>query len=433
MRISRLVLSNYRCFKDFVLDLPGDFTILVGNNGSGKSTVLDGMAVGLASFFLGMGGASTGNIQKSDVRTESYELGSRIEKRVQYPSRIECKGTITDNEITWARALNTEKGNTTYGEARELTQAAADMKQRIHASDASVILPILSYYGTGRLWAKKREKRETASVDLNSRFAGYADCLDAMTNDKIMHKWFEQMTYLELQEKKPIPELEAVKKAVLECFNNSGNLGINGNATRCRYNVKNHEIEVTYETKDGQFEVHALSQMSDGYRNMLSMVADIAYRMALLNPQLLDCVTQKTDGVVLIDEIDLHLHPAWQRHIVGTLKSIFPKVQFIVSTHAPSVIASAKQDEVVILKDYAPLAAPFLTYGKDANAILNTVMDVPERQDDVKEEITKFHAALAAGSIETARISLGKLVTVLGEDDPEVVGAETALALETME
>ena len=85
---------------------------------------------------------------------------------------------------------------------------------------------------------------------------------------------------------------------------------------------------------------------------MLSMVADIAYRMALLNPQLLDKVTEKTSGVVLIDEIDLHLHPAWQRHIVGALKKIFPKVQFIVSTHAPSVISSVPQDEIVILENH---------------------------------------------------------------------------------
>ena len=433
MRINKLVLSNYRCFKMLEIDFPCNFTILVGNNGSGKSTVLDGMSVGLASFFLGMNGASTGNIHKSDVRTESYELGSRIERIVQYPSKIKCEGRILDNDITWARALNTEKGNTTYGDARELTQAATKMKQRIQEGDSSVILPILSYYGTGRLWAKKREKRETASVDLNSRFSGYADCLDAMTNDKIMHRWFEQMTYLELQEKKAIPELEAVKSAILECFNHSGNMDINGKATKCKYNVKTNDIEITCETKDGRFEIHALSQMSDGYKNMLSMVADIAYRMALLNPQLLNNVTKETDGVVLIDEIDLHLHPAWQRHIVGTLKSIFPKVQFIVSTHAPSVIASAKQEEVVILKDYVPFTAPFLTYGKDANAILNTVMDVPERQDDVKNDIAKFHEALASGSIDIARDILKKMITVLGEDDPEVVGAETALALETME
>ena len=88
--------------------------------------------------------------------------------------------------------------------------------------------------------------------------------------------------------------------------------------------------------------------MSDGYRNMLSMVADIAYRMALLNPQFLGEVTKKTSGVVLIDEIDLHLHPAWQRHIVSALKEIFPKVQFIVSTHAPSVISSVPKEEIVV-------------------------------------------------------------------------------------
>ena len=173
--------------------------------------------------------------------------------------------------------------------------------------------------------------------------------------------------------------------------------------------------------------------MSDGYRNMLSMVADIAYRMALLNPQLLDKVTEETDGVVLIDEIDLHLHPAWQRYVVKTLKDIFPKVQFIVTTHAPSIIASASREEIVVLKDYVPMTVPGMTYGKDANAILKTVMGVPERQDSVSEIIDGFHEALADGQFEQARQLLQKMAEVLGENDPEVVGAETALVLETME
>lgn len=433
MRISSLTLTNYRCFEKLELELSGNFIILVGNNGSGKSTILDGLAVGLASFFLGMEGASSGSIHKSDVRTESFELGSRIERQAQYPSRIECKGEIDGKTLQWARALNTESGKITFGEASELSEIAKEMAHQIQKGNALVRLPILSYYGTGRLWAKKKEKRETAKVNLNSRFAGYADCLDAMSNDKLMYKWFEQMTYQELQDHKVIPELEAVKRAVLECFNHSGNHGIRGNATQCRYNVKTHEIEITYVTHDDCLEVHALSEMSDGYRNMLSMVADIAYRMALLNPQFLDKVTEETEGVVLIDEIDLHLHPAWQRHIVGTLKSIFPKVQFIVSTHAPSVIASVTQEEVVVLKDHLAMTAPFLTYGKDVNAILRTVMDVPERQDDVRKGIERFHEVLAKGEIEQARQVLRRLSEVLGEDDPEVVGAETALALETME
>lgn len=433
MRISHLTLINYRCFEKLELALPQNFMILVGNNGSGKSAVLDGLAVGLASFFLGMEGASAGGIHRSDVRTESFELGSRIERQAQYPSRIQCKGEIEGKSPQWARALNTKDGKTTYGEASELSEIAKDMAQRIQKGDASVRLPILSYYGTGRFWAKKKEKRENTKVNLDSRFAGYTDCLDAMSNEKLMYKWLEQMTYQELQDQKEIPELEAVKHAIVACFNHSGNPNIIGNASRCRYNVKTHEIEITYENKDGHTAVHALSEMSDGYRNMLSMVADIAYRMALLNPQLLDKVTEQTDGVVLIDEIDLHLHPAWQRYIVKTLKDIFPKVQFIVTTHAPGIIASASREEIVVLKDFIPMTVPGMTYGKDANTILKTVMGVPERQDSVSEIIEGFHEALANGQFEQARQSLQKMVEVLGENDPEVVGAETALVLETME
>lgn len=86
------------------------------------------------------------------------------------------------------------------------------MAQKVRHGDSSVLLPILAYYGTGRLWAKKREKRENAKVNLDSRFAGYADCLDSMSNEKLLYKWLEQMTYQELQEQKAVPELEAVKE-----------------------------------------------------------------------------------------------------------------------------------------------------------------------------------------------------------------------------
>ena len=323
-------------------------------------------------------------------------------------------------KIEWSRSKNTENGTTTYGDAAELTEIAKALANGVKTGDTTVELPVLAYYSTARLWTKKKEKRESAKLDLNSRFTGYLDCLDSMNNEKLMRKWLEQMT------------LSAVKRAILACFNTFDNTREMGKADRCTFDVKSEEIEITYTLPNGKKEIHPLSEMSDGYRNMLSMVADIAYRMALLNPQLLDKVTEKTSGVVLIDEIDLHLHPAWQRHIVGALKKIFPKVQFIVSTHAPSVISSVPQDEIVILENHQVRKAEMPTYGKDANSILKTVMDVPERPDYVAEKLTAFYECLSRSDLKQARKMIDEIKNILGEDDPEVVGAETSLDLEAM-
>ena len=113
-----------------------------------------------------------------------------------------------------------------------------------------------------------------------------------------------------------------------------------------------------------------MKHLSDGYKNTLSMIADIAYRMAVLNPWLLEKVLKETLGIVLIDEIDLHLHTKWQQRIITDLRSIFPKVQFIVSTHAPIVISSVKKDNLLILQDLQADNPIIETYGKDANTIL---------------------------------------------------------------
>ena len=104
-----------------------------------------------------------------------------------------------------------------------------------------------------------------------------------------------------------------------------------------------------YIDENNNYQRHPFHELSDGYRNTLSLIADIAYRMAILNPQFLGDVTKKTPGIVLIDEVDLHLHPIWQKRILKTLKNVFPLVQFIVTTHSPSIISSARADELLIL------------------------------------------------------------------------------------
>lgn len=246
MKINRVKLFNYRCFKELELELNDSFTILVGNNGSGKSTILDGISLGLASYFVGMKGDSPRGIDKTDVRFETYEIGSRLERQPQYPARIDCCGEFCGKKIEWSRSKNTENGTTTYGDAAELTEIAKALANGVKTGDTTVELPVLAYYSTARLWTKKKEKRESAKLDLNSRFTGYLDCLDSMNNEKLMRKWLEQMTYIELQRGEEVPELSAVKRAILACFNTFDNTREMGKADRCTFDVKSGEIEITY-------------------------------------------------------------------------------------------------------------------------------------------------------------------------------------------
>lgn len=91
------------------------------------------------------------------------------------------------------------------------------------------------------------------------------------------------------------------------------------------------------------------NDLSDGYRNMVAMVADIAYRCAQLNPQMGEDVTVNTKGIILIDELDLHLHPKWQRRVVPDLRKTFPNIQFIITSHSPFIIQSMNPGEVIDL------------------------------------------------------------------------------------
>ena len=173
-----------------------------------------------------------------------------------------------------------------------------------------------------------------------------------------------------------------------------------------------------------------MDEMSDGYKNTLSMIGDIAYRMAVLNPTLGNQVLEKTPGVVLIDEIDLHLHPQWQQTILNDLHAIFPEVQFIVSSHAPAVINSVPKEQIRILdngKIYMPVAQ---TYGRDANSILREVMQVSDRPVAVKLRMDLFYAYMDEKKYQEADKVLKEIENIVGATDPDVAAARTSLDLE---
>jgi hypothetical protein len=179
-------------------------------------------------------------------------------------------------------------------------------------------------------------------------------------------------------------------------------------------------------------QVLPVSKLSDGYKNTLNIVADIAYRAALLNPNLGAVVLQQTPGVVLIDEIDLHLHPKWQALILSDLRQIFPCMQFIVTTHAPSVVSSVDKAHLRLLsRDAHQAAKPGVqTYGKDASSVLLAVMGANERPAAVKAMMDAFARKLACEDFAGAEATLAEIAAQIGNDDPQVAAMGIELALE---
>ena len=424
MKLNRISICNFRCFERMEVELHPHMNVIIGNNGVGKSSLLDAISIGIGSMLLGIDSVVSPSIKKEDVRFVSYELGSTIDRQPQFSVSITCDGIINDQKLHWSRQLNTENGRTTTGEASSIRKIASDWQDEIRAGNTKVALPLIFHYSTGRLWAQKREKQERSQMPILNRFQGYTDCLAVMSNQKLMLRWFERMTLIELQEGRNLPELTAVKKAVAECYLESGTDAVD---VKVHFNVRSHQLEIVYRDGSGEWHKHPFHELSDGYRNTLSLVADIAYRMALLNPQFLDDVIKKTSGIVLIDEIDLHLHPIWQKRILKTLQSIFPCVQFIVTTHSPTVISSANGEQILILDGKNCYSHSYEVYGKDVNSVLSEVMGTSARPDEMEKLFAEFNTYLDDENIDKAKETLKQLRELLGDHDNGVISAEVAL------
>lgn len=435
MYLEKLKLHNFRCYEKLEIDFNRQLTVLVGKNGSGKTTVLEAIAIALGTWFVGFNIVNAKGINKrTDPLRKAYQIGATDDVQTQFPVEIEAWGKIEESKdqiLHWKRELYTPTGTMTTKDAKEIVEYAAEYQKAISEGRTDIYLPMVAYYGTGRLWDYHRQKR-TDVFKVSSRTNGYIDCLDGTANVKLMMDWFQIMTINKYQRQEENlesnPELDTVYLAMEKCLTNlSGYSDV-----KIRYNMGTQELDVYYSEQDKQRMRIPLNQLSDGYKGMISLVADIAYRMATLNPQLGTEVLSKGDGVVLIDEVDLHLHPAWQQKVIDNLMNIFPKVQFIVSTHAPAIISSVKTDKLRILSNKEVCMTANQVYGKDVNSVMKEIMGVNDRPDQFVELFEKFYRLLSEKKYDEAGAVLDKLDEERGYHDHEIVKCRVKLKLERM-
>jgi predicted ATP-binding protein involved in virulence len=167
-----------------------------------------------------------------------------------------------------------------------------------------------------------------------------------------------------------------------------------------------------------------VAQLSDGERNMLALVGDLAHRLGLLNP--MGANPNDGHGVVLIDEIDLHLHPGWQRTVVASLERTFPNCQFIITTHSPQVIGELAAESVMLLRDGMLLGHAERALGLSSSEVLEEVMEGQARNPEVAAQLTLIQQRIDDDQIHLAQGLLDALRAKVG-DIPEVLQAQAAI------
>jgi predicted ATP-binding protein involved in virulence len=348
MRIDSLLLENFKGFERRELTFHPQFNLIVGENGTGKTSVLDALSIAMGSWLLGLRGYDSRHIRPDDVRLRNFASESAVTWERQFPCIVESRGAVQGESLTWRRTLNGEGGRTTYGEARNIKTIAEVTDAKVRSGE-DVILPLISYYGTGRLWNAPREQAQVSGEKgppkgTTSRLAGYRNSVDPRLSVAEMVAWLARQAWLTFQERgQETATYRAVREALVR--------NVHG-AREITFDAKLGEVVVRFDDDEQQ----PFTNLSDGQRCMLAVVGDIAQKAATLNPRLNGSVLGETPGVVLIDELDLHLHPKWQRHVIEDLRTTFPRIQFFCTTHSPFLIQSLRSGEELVMLDGQPTA-----------------------------------------------------------------------------
>ena len=387
MYINSLHMKNFKCFRDDEIHFNSRFNLIVGNNGVGKTSILEAVAIGISGYLneiKSLLATDRRNITQDDVSIQRNTISELTEFQPVYPVELDFKVDINGEEYRYSRFRQSKSDNTRFDHNSQIKECSKVLNS-VLVEGKKEILPAFVYHGTGRVWARASKSSKIENV--SNRDYGYRNCINPLSNENQYSKWIEEMRRYEIDEDVVSSELRALC-ATVERFLGEG--------SKIRYSIKEKQIIITL--PDGR--TMPFDKLSDGYKNAIGIVCDTAFRIIKLNPWLKERAIEETPGIMLIDEIDLHLHPSWQKKIVSDLKNTFPKLQIIATTHAPIVVSSCTKDEIIMLdakvnenmETQVSISYPYTgTKGWLAENILIDIMGInTSRDQETEEQIEEF-------------------------------------------
>lgn len=391
--------------------------IVIGKNASGKTTVLEAATVILGAYLTAfkeyVPSRFGHNISDSDVLKKSLKPVKNIAVTAtiqQFPCKVSSRFMWDKSIKNCIRSLEKEGGRTKFigkNEMRETVEAWEKAIKAADGSDADQVYPLVLYLSSARLWNENR----TGEMDrIPGRTDAYQRCLDPKRGNQTSFEYIKLLGNLAAEENDghPLPAYEVIMDAVKYSLKEELDPG-----QQVLYSSRYGEIAV--KNPDGT--VINFSALSDGYRNVIKIVTDIATKMCILNPYLGKETLKRTPGIVVIDELDLSLHPTWQRRIVGILKDLFPKVQFICATHSPFIIQSLEPGELITLDTILDEAYS----GQSIEDIAEDIMKVPMAQYSEKKMrmykiAEKYFSALKEAASEEELHNLKETLDILAAE-----------------
>ena len=334
MQIKHIEIRNFRNFEHLSVDFHPQLNVFVGVNGSGKTALLEVLKYGVIGLIGEIKGAVPQKTQaasysldpKKDPRISIFSLGEWVQSD---ELTLEYEGIFEASPVRWKRGL--QRKNVKYGHLNELKQIRplADKLSSALQSNTNVELPLFAYYSTGRLFL---ESKDSGAKINGKRVDGYLNAATAKSSQFLFNEWFERLERGQYQFEKTrigfdFSFFEQVKNLIRDFIPDCETVFFD--------TIRFKEVALKFSNGS----VLPYSALSDGVRNLVALICDLALRCAVLNPWKGSEINQ-LHGIVLIDEVDLHLHPSWQRIVVPRLLKAFPNVQFFLTTHSPLVLAS---------------------------------------------------------------------------------------------
>ncbi len=410
MIVSRLKLANLRAIEAAEFRFQPGMNLVVGVNGVGKTSVLDALGVCLSAV-----------VKQANKLRGRVEAFARDDIRIGADAlTVECDVRVGDQEHSYlvhkpreASASQEKKA----GQPREQVHDTPERAEFVGEPPAPVAgneaggRPLAVLFSTNRAVPSERAPgKAVAAGGVPGAFA------DAYANRELrlgeVAAWMKVQAALRKERPAAARVLTACEAAVERFLPGYRNLRQEG-GKRPQLWIDRNSTPIP------------VRQLSDGERGSLALVLDLTRRLAQANPELED-PSSGAEAVVLIDEIDLHLHPKWQRQIVHNLTGAFPRCQFIATTHSPQVIGEVPHERIQIIAD-GQVYSPSHSFGVDSSRVLEEIMEADPRTKEVQQILTEISQAIGGQQFDRGRELLGRLVEQLGEADPEVTRLRTLL------